>query len=63
MAKELTISIDEGTIILVAQILRNERGVDDVNLDDASAAITKAVQHLFPRKRKTTTRNKEPQNV
>lgn len=62
MAKELTISIDEGTLILVAQILQDERGIDDINLEDAAAAITKAAQRLAKRNRETTT-NEEPQNV
>lgn len=62
MAKELTISIDGGTLILVAQILQDERGIDDINLEDAAAAITKAAQRLTKRNRKTTT-DKEPKNV
>ena len=51
MAKELTISIDEGTLILVAQILKDERGIDDIDLEDAAAAITKAAQRLTKRNR------------
>ncbi|TKD17930.1 hypothetical protein FBT96_12355 [Rhodobacter capsulatus] len=62
MAKELTISIDEGTLILAAQILKDERGIDDIDLEDAAAAITKAAQRLTKRNRETTT-NEEPQNV
>lgn len=62
LTKTLTISIDEGTLILVAQILRDERGIDDIDLEDAAAAITKAAQRLTKRNRETTT-NEEPQNV
>jgi len=62
MAKDLTISIDTGTLILVAQILKEERGIDDIDLEDAADAITKALQRLAKRNRKTTT-NKEPKNV
>ncbi|MBN8294712.1 hypothetical protein JI664_22265 [Rhodobacter sp. NTK016B] len=54
--ERLTISVDEGTAVLAAEILRQERNTQTLDLDSAWRAITNALRHL-------TDQTKEQSNV
>lgn len=45
MAK-ISLRIDDGTILIVAEILRRQRGAKSLPIEDAKAAITSAVSDL-----------------
>jgi hypothetical protein len=42
----IDISIDEGTIIIVAEVLRQERGLKHMPMDAATKAINAAIKSL-----------------
>lgn len=42
----MQLTIDQGTIILVAEILKAERGAAQVDVDDATRAIIEVIEKL-----------------
>ena len=44
----MNISIDEGALVLITEILRQERGQPELTCEDAAKAIVAAINRLRP---------------
>ena len=46
MADEMSLTINEGHLILVAEVLRIERGLEKMPMQDATKLLTQAIKNI-----------------